>query len=133
MKKIAVNIHNVRSKSKLCDDSVEKKKLTIDGSLSNADSNSTQQLVPAEFLMLVIFLLLGSLRLTVRTRPLALWRVLQFRIQADEMICTRTCVTQYDLTALLADFAVVLVVRLQLPQKDSLTTKEGICLLGNVH
>lgn len=88
--------------------------------------------LPAELLVLVVLLLLSALRLAVRTRPLALWCVLQFRVQADQMICTRTSVTQYDLTALLAHFAVVLVVRLQSSQKDLLTTVERICHLLNM-
>lgn len=49
---------------------------------------------------------------TVWAAPLALRGFLQLRVQADEVVGTRTGVTQDDLPSLLAHLAVVLVVRL---------------------
>lgn len=47
---------------------------------------------------------------TVRAAPLALWSLLQLRVQADQVVRPRASVTQNDLPTLLAHFTVVLVV-----------------------
>jgi len=48
----------------------------------------------------------------MRTTPFAFRSLLQLRFKTDEMVRARTGVTEDYFTSLLADFAVVLVVRL---------------------
>lgn len=49
---------------------------------------------------------------TVRAAPLALWSLLQLRVQADQVVRPRAGVTENDLASLLAHLTVVLVVGL---------------------
>lgn len=47
---------------------------------------------------------------TVWAAPLALWSLLQLRVQADQVVRPRAGITENDLSSLLAHLAVVLVV-----------------------
>lgn len=60
----------------------------------------------------VTWLKLKSVAYTVWAAPGALGGLLHVGVQADHVVRSGTCVTQDDLSALLADLAVVLVVRL---------------------
>ncbi len=48
----------------------------------------------------------------VRAAPLALGGLVQLRLQADEVVSSRTSVAQDDLSALLTHLAIVLMIRL---------------------
>ena len=50
---------------------------------------------------------------TMRTAPFAFGSLFKFRFKADQMISSRTSVTQDDFTALLTHFTVVLMVSLR--------------------
>ena len=59
-------------------------------------------------IFLVDVLVLGTVDLAVRTRPLALGGLVQLRVEATEMVGPRAGVAQDDLATLLADLAVFL-------------------------
>ena len=52
------------------------------------------------------------------TAPFAFRSLFKFRFKADEMVGSRTSVTEDDFTALLADFTVVLVIGLAHTQNN---------------
>lgn len=56
--------------------------------------------------------LIRSWTYAVRTAPLALWGLVELRLEADEVVSSGAGVTQDDLPTLLTDLAVVLMVRL---------------------
>ena len=60
------------------------------------------------FVLLVNLLIFGAVHFAVGTRPLALGRFVEFRIETAQMVRTRTCVAKDDFAALLANLAVLL-------------------------
>jgi hypothetical protein len=60
------------------------------------------------------FLVIWAIRFTVWTRPKSLWRFFEIRIEADQMIGSRTSITENYFSSLLANITIVFMFLLEM-------------------